>query len=120
MITIQLPGIQRVLGKLRSTLFRQHCRPRAEEALLRPPQATRPHAADAPSQSWKRRSALRSARPTRPAMLWTSSKALRYCSVPVVTIFKNLSVVAITVYERVVYSDRSSVGVLLSLLWCAR
>jgi len=49
-------------------------------------------------------------------MLWTSSKALRYCSVPVVTIFKNLSVVAITVFERVVYSDRSSVGVLLSLL----
>ena len=50
------------------------------------------------------------------AMLWTSSKALRYCSVPVVTIFKNLSVVAITGYERLVYSDRSSVGVLLSLL----
>ena len=50
------------------------------------------------------------------AMLSTSSKALRFCSVPVVTIFKNLSVVAITVYERVVYSDRSSVGVLLSLL----
>ena len=50
------------------------------------------------------------------AMLWTSSRALRYCSVPVVTIFKNLSVVAITVYERIVYSDRSSVGVLLSLL----
>ena len=50
------------------------------------------------------------------AMLWTSSKALRYCSVPVITIFKNLSVVAITGYERLVYSDRSSVGVLLSLL----
>lgn len=50
------------------------------------------------------------------SMLWTSSKALRYCSVPVVTIFKNLSVVAITVYERAVYSDRSSVGVVLSLM----
>ena len=28
------------------------------------------------------------------AMLWTSSRALRRCSVPVVTIFKNLAVVA--------------------------
>ena len=41
------------------------------------------------------------------SMLWTSGKALRYCSVPVVTIFKNLSV-WITAYERAVYGQRIS------------
>ena len=50
------------------------------------------------------------------SMLWTSGKALRYCSVPVVTIFKNLSVFGITAYERAVYGQRISAGVAASLV----
>ena len=49
------------------------------------------------------------------AMLWTSSRALRFCSVPIVTVFKNVSVVLITLWERVAYGERIGVGVGLSL-----
>ena len=38
-------------------------------------------------------------------MLWTSSRALHYCSVPVVTVFKNLAVVCVCAYEHVVYAE---------------
>ena len=51
------------------------------------------------------------------AMLWTSSRAFRYCSVPVVTVFKNLSVVAITIWELFVYGQTVPSGVALSLVF---
>ena len=51
------------------------------------------------------------------AMLWTSSRAFRYCSVPVVTVFKNLSVVAITIWELLVYGQTVPSGVALSLVF---
>ena len=50
------------------------------------------------------------------AMLWTSSRALRHCSVPVITISKNLAVALVTVYEYAAYSQPISWGILLSLL----
>ena len=46
------------------------------------------------------------------AMLWTSSKALRYCSVPVVTIFKNLSERYPDVHKYLARSIRVS-----SMIW---
>lgn len=48
-------------------------------------------------------------------MLFTSSRALRHCSVPVVTIFKNSSVVLVTIYEWAVYGQPISCGITLSL-----
>ena len=50
------------------------------------------------------------------AMLGTSSRALRLNSVPVVTIFKNLSVVAVCVYEHFVFKQRITRGVFASLV----
>lgn len=50
------------------------------------------------------------------AMLGSSSRALRYCSVPVVTIFKNISVALVTVYEWRVYAQPVSPGIMVSLL----
>lgn len=50
------------------------------------------------------------------AMLGSSSRALRYCSVPVVTIFKNIAVALITLYEWQVYSQPVSRGIAISLL----
>ncbi|KAL3902506.1 MAG: hypothetical protein SGPRY_012043, partial [Prymnesium sp.] len=50
------------------------------------------------------------------AMLGSSSRALRYCSVPVVTIFKNLAVALVTVYEWRVYAQPISPGIFISLL----
>lgn len=49
------------------------------------------------------------------AMLGTSSRALRYSSVPVVTIFKNLAVVSVCLYEWRVDRQPLTPGVLLSL-----
>ena len=50
------------------------------------------------------------------AMLWTSSRALHYCSVPVVTVFKNLSVVCVCAYEHLVYAEPISYGLLAALV----
>ena len=50
------------------------------------------------------------------SMLWTSSRALHYCSVPVVTVFKNMAVVCVCAYEHVVYGEPVSCGLLLALL----
>lgn len=49
------------------------------------------------------------------AMLGTSSRALRYSSVPVVTIFKNLSVVAVCAHERQTGQQPLTLGILASL-----
>lgn len=50
------------------------------------------------------------------AMLWTSSRALHHCAVPVVTVFKNLAVVCVCAYEAVVYSEPVSCGLLAALV----
>ena len=50
------------------------------------------------------------------AMLWTSSRALHHCSVPVVTVFKNLAVVCVCAYEHVVYAEPVSCGLLAALV----
>ena len=50
------------------------------------------------------------------AMLWTSSRALRHCSIPVISLFKNLSVALITAYEWAMYSQPISCGILIAVL----
>lgn len=50
------------------------------------------------------------------AMLWTSSRALHYTAVPVVTVFKNLAVVCVCAYEHVVYGEPVSCGLLAALV----
>lgn len=50
------------------------------------------------------------------AMLGSSSRALRYCSVPVVTVFKSIAVALVTVYEWRVYDEPVSPGIMLSLI----
>lgn len=49
------------------------------------------------------------------AMLWTSGKALRHCSVPMVTVFKNVAVVGTTLWEAVRYGHKVSLGIALAL-----
>lgn len=50
------------------------------------------------------------------SMLWTSSRALHYCSVPVVTVFKNTAVVCICAYEHFAYGEPVSCGLMLALV----
>jgi GDP-mannose transporter len=48
-------------------------------------------------------------------MLWTSGKALRFVSMPIFTVFKNLAVVGTTSWEYVRYGSKVSAGIVLSL-----
>lgn len=48
-------------------------------------------------------------------MLWTSGKALRYCSMPLFTVFKNLAVVGTTGWEYYRFGTKVSRGVMGSL-----
>lgn len=49
------------------------------------------------------------------AMLWTSGKALRYCSMPLFTVCKNLAVVGTTIYEFLRFGQSVSHGIMASL-----
>ena len=49
------------------------------------------------------------------AMLWTSGKALRHCSMPLFTVCKNLAVVGTTVYEFFRFGQSVSAGIVASL-----
>ncbi|KAJ1629054.1 hypothetical protein T492DRAFT_130263 [Pavlovales sp. CCMP2436] len=49
------------------------------------------------------------------AMLWTSGKALRYCSMPLFTVCKNLAVVGTTIYEYFRFGSSVSPGIVASL-----
>lgn len=49
------------------------------------------------------------------AMLWTSGKALRHCSMPLFTVCKNLAVVGTTSYEYFRFGQGLSGGVIASL-----
>lgn len=49
-------------------------------------------------------------------MLWTSSKALRFVSMPIFTVFKNLAVVGTTTWEFCRFGSRVSAGIICSLL----
>mmetsp|Transcript_1676 Transcript_1676/g.4359 ORF Transcript_1676/g.4359 Transcript_1676/m.4359 type:complete len:387 (-) Transcript_1676:109-1269(-) len=48
-------------------------------------------------------------------MLWTSGKALRFVSMPIFTVFKNLAVVGTTAWEYFRFGSRVSMGIMLSL-----
>lgn len=48
-------------------------------------------------------------------MLWSSGKALRFVSMPLFTVFKNLAVVGTTAWEFFRFGERHSMGVVLSL-----
>mmetsp|Transcript_24377 Transcript_24377/g.75924 ORF Transcript_24377/g.75924 Transcript_24377/m.75924 type:complete len:404 (-) Transcript_24377:47-1258(-) len=48
-------------------------------------------------------------------MLWTSGKALRYCSMPFFTVLKNLGVVGITCYEYMRFHNPVSPAIAVSL-----
>jgi len=48
-------------------------------------------------------------------MLWTSGKALRFVSMPIFTVFKNLAVVGTTVWEYCRFGSRVSIGIVASL-----
>jgi GDP-mannose transporter len=48
-------------------------------------------------------------------MLWTSGKALRYCSMPLFTVCKNLAVVGTTTYEYFRFGAAVSIGIVISL-----
>lgn len=49
------------------------------------------------------------------AMLWTSGKALRFCSMPLFTVCKNLAVVGTTTYEYFRFGEKVSSGIVISL-----
>lgn len=48
-------------------------------------------------------------------MLWTSGKALRFVSMPIFTVFKNLAVVGTTGWEYARYGSKVSGGIIFSL-----
>lgn len=50
------------------------------------------------------------------AMLWTSGKALRFCSMPLFTVFKNMAVVGTTTWEYFRFGNTVSMGAMFSLL----
>lgn len=82
------------------------------------------HASDAPAlmglSTWRAHAdVLRAMAPVTLLfclMLWTSGKALRYVSMPIFTVFKNLAVVGTTTWEYFRFGSRVSVWIIFSLL----